>query len=528
MYKLSIKNKKLFISMIYQEYDYDDYLDVEENDLEIYFYGIYGQINFNNSKNLIFITKADYINDFDKNPVFEIKEIKIISLNFEKENNIIKNLIYKFFKIPGVYFSESRIHEGKLNKKKPNFLFNKIPIKNFELYIYKNKKSYDFFRAAVYCIQGYFYKYNDLTLIARRSYSRSGTRYFSRGCDKFGNCSNFVEIEQIFKNKSFTQVRGSIPLKWKQPLGYKYNPPFFIPEQNNSVFQKSHNILKRIYNINIKYLNLIKENGRESKIYEKYNYFLKFLNLNFFNFNFKEQIEKTPYHILMEKIEIKNLINQNEIIRTNCIDCLDRTNKMQYFIGREVLLSNFLESGIIDKETYLQYKNTIKSQKLVVSEIDNFLELIFVENKVALEYLDKFAKMYEDLGNNISVQYAGTPAMSSSAIGVKYKSWKEPLADLYKSISRYFINRLQHGELQNAYEIVSGYKNVGILKTSNYNYFMIFKILIFMIFIFKLFFKKFESRKNDFLVKICVSIFFCISIPFVFPINYPSKLDYIE
>lgn len=55
-----------------------------------------------------------------------------------------------------------------------------------------------------------------------------GTRYFVRGVDKEGNVANAVETEQIiFHNGSATslvQVRGSIPLFWKQTPSLKYKP----------------------------------------------------------------------------------------------------------------------------------------------------------------------------------------------------------------------------------------------------------------------------------------------------------------
>jgi phosphatidylinositol 4-phosphatase len=60
-----------------------------------------------------------------------------------------------------------------------------------------------------------------MTLIARRSRFRTGTRHWRRGIDDDGNVANFVESEQIIEtaageSSSLVQTRGSIPLGWSQ------------------------------------------------------------------------------------------------------------------------------------------------------------------------------------------------------------------------------------------------------------------------------------------------------------------------
>ena len=44
--------------------------------------------------------------------------------------------------------------------------------------------------------------------------------------------------------------------------------------------------------------------------------------------------------------------SQSGVFRTNCIDCLDRTNVVQSLIGRYVLVQQFIKMGILgDGET---------------------------------------------------------------------------------------------------------------------------------------------------------------------------------
>eukprot|EP00826_Nyctotherus_ovalis_P002910 TRINITY_DN10585_c0_g1_i16.p1 TRINITY_DN10585_c0_g1~~TRINITY_DN10585_c0_g1_i16.p1 ORF type:complete len:310 (+),score=56.35 TRINITY_DN10585_c0_g1_i16:188-1117(+) len=59
-----------------------------------------------------------------------------------------------------------------------------------------------------------------LALISRRSVKRAGTRYNVRGIDDEGNVANAVETEQILNfdstTYSFNQIRGTVPVFWKQ------------------------------------------------------------------------------------------------------------------------------------------------------------------------------------------------------------------------------------------------------------------------------------------------------------------------
>jgi synaptojanin len=57
-------------------------------------------------------------------------------------------------------------------------------------------------------------------LITRRSWAKGGTRFNARGVDLKGNVANFCETEQLLFVKgqvfSHVQIRGSVPLFWKQ------------------------------------------------------------------------------------------------------------------------------------------------------------------------------------------------------------------------------------------------------------------------------------------------------------------------
>jgi hypothetical protein len=78
-------------------------------------------------------------------------------------------------------------------------------------------------------------------LVSRRSKHRAGVRYHSRGIDDDAHVSNFVETEQIVElpdskqRLAYLQLRGSIPLFWRQVINVKYQPALVIDPHPNTV-----------------------------------------------------------------------------------------------------------------------------------------------------------------------------------------------------------------------------------------------------------------------------------------------------
>lgn len=76
-------------------------------------------------------------------------------------------------------------------------------------------------------------------LVSRRAVGRIGTRHFSRGIDEEGHVSNFVETEQLVISDShigsFVQIRGSIPIYWRQNVNLLYKPPLELYNLSENV-----------------------------------------------------------------------------------------------------------------------------------------------------------------------------------------------------------------------------------------------------------------------------------------------------
>ncbi|KAI7815952.1 SacI homology domain-containing protein [Gamsiella multidivaricata] len=226
-------------------------------------------------------------------------------------------------------------------------------------------------------------------LISRRSRHRAGTRYFSRGVDAQGNVSNFNETEQIVIADadldgtastlpggqiflSHVQTRGSIPIYWTQINNIKYTPKLQIfenPETENS-FRKHFEIQKSFYGPQL-VINLINKKGYEGPMGVAFQKHIDVLNdpdIKYHHFDFHHECSKMKWHrvsLLLEhfqeelnaqgyfKAEIgrdgleKVSQKQSSVVRTNCMDCLDRTNVVQSVVSRWVLNRQLREIGIL-------------------------------------------------------------------------------------------------------------------------------------------------------------------------------------
>uniref|UniRef100_A0A672SP78 Synaptojanin-1 n=1 Tax=Sinocyclocheilus grahami TaxID=75366 RepID=A0A672SP78_SINGR len=172
-------------------------------------------------------------------------------------------------------------------------------------------------------------------VISRLSSERAGTRFNVRGTNDDGQVANFVETEQVIflddKVSSFIQIRGSIPLFWEQP----------------GIQVGSHRVkLSRGFEANA------------PKNQYSWHEMLK-----------KQRKMSSPYGT----------------IRSNCLDCLDRTNSVQAFIALEMLPKQLEDMGLTEKP------------------------------QLVARFQEVFRTMWSTNGDSISKIYAGTGALDGKA-----------------------------------------------------------------------------------------------------------------
>ncbi|EMG49621.1 Recessive suppressor of secretory defect, partial [Candida maltosa Xu316] len=123
---------------------------------------------------------------------------------------------------------------------------------------------------------------------------------------------------------------------------------------------------------------------------------------------------------------------QNKIVRTNCMDCLDRTNVVQSTIGRWVLQNQLTQTN------YLSQTSTIPFEK-----IDYKFNLFF-------------QNFWADNADAVSCAYSGTGALKTDFTRLGKRTYKGNLDDLLNSITRYYKNNLTDGFRQDSYDLFLG------------------------------------------------------------------------
>ena len=286
-----------------------------------------------------------------------------------------------------------------------------------------------------------------LTLISRRSIKRAGLRYLRRGTDDEGCTANSVETEQILSSPtwntsqdkifSFTQYRGSIPLFFSQsPYSLKPQVSTWGSfETNARAFKRHFTELSSRYG-EIYCASLIDKHGTEAKIGELYEKHAKALNedggmdgkgkqLGFEWFDFHnvcrgmrfenvsklmdslEPFMKSTSWVEIADDEIKQ--KQTGVLRTNCMDCLDRTNVVQSACARTALEAQ-LSAG-----SYT----------------------IDLQHDPSTSW---FNTLWADNGDAISRQYAGTAALKGDFTRTRKRQLTGALTDFGLTLTRYYNN----------------------------------------------------------------------------------------
>lgn len=316
-----------------------------------------------------------------------------------------------------------------------------------------------------------------ITLIARRSHHFAGARFLKRGVNNSGNVANEVETEQIVSDMltssfhdtkkgfyanprytSFIQHRGSIPLYWSQDLNRLPKPPIEVtladPYYQSSALH-FNNLLNR-YGLPLVVINLIKtkeRTPRELKLNQHFENCIRYLNqflpaenrLQYHSFDMSKHSKKnldviSPLQAIARNaiaqsgvfhngIDLSSTKIQQGIVRTNCIDCLDRTNAAQFIIGKEALSHQLKSLGFLTLSADLDYD----------SDIINIL-----------------TEMFHDHGDTIAVQYGGSNLVNTMDSYRRINQWSSHTRDLLNSIKRIYSNSFMDLIRQDAINLFLG------------------------------------------------------------------------
>ncbi|KRY85175.1 Nodal modulator 1 [Trichinella pseudospiralis] len=250
-----------------------------------------------------------------------------------------------------------------------------------------------------------------LILISRRSCHRAGVRFHTRGIDNDGNAANFIETEQILEVEdrlsSFVQTRGSAPVFWTQKPNLRWLPcPKLLQKDHTEGFRYHISWQTHTYGNQV-IISLLNKRGREKCIGDaleqvvreagahdvkliSIDFHQECKNMNFDRMNYlidqlMPEIHRLGYFSI-KKGDTAELKMQTGVFRTNCMDCLDRTNVVQSMIAKRSLECQF------------------QSMKILRSGDSLF-------RYPAFESI--YRNLWADNGDACSVQYAGTAALKS-------------------------------------------------------------------------------------------------------------------
>ncbi|BFZ56626.1 phosphatidylinositol-3,5-bisphosphate 5-phosphatase [Savitreella phatthalungensis] len=314
-----------------------------------------------------------------------------------------------------------------------------------------------------------------LTLVARRSRHFAGARFLKRGANQAGWVANDVETEQIVADglttsfcmpdgllsrsyTSFVQHRGSIPLSWSQtvdgvtpkpPIELNVVDPFF-----SSAALHFDDMFER-YGSPIFVVNLIKareRTPREVILLNEFNEMIDYLNhslpekhkLRYIAWDMsrasksrEQEVITTLERIASQIIDVTgffrsdgvNAILQQGVARTNCIDCLDRTNAAQFVIGKLALALQLKTIGVIDSVDSLMWD---------------------------CDAVSMLVEMYHDHGDTIALQYGGSHLVNTMETYRKLNQWTSHSRDMLESIRRFYNNSFLDAQRQEAINLFLG------------------------------------------------------------------------
>nr|XP_002125633.1 polyphosphoinositide phosphatase [Ciona intestinalis] len=331
-----------------------------------------------------------------------------------------------------------------------------------------------------------------ITLIGRRSSSYAGTRFLKRGCNVKGDVGNEVETEQIVHCAtssslhhtpftSYVQHRGSVPCQWFQDITASVvpsKPPITITSDNPYAQPTSlhfQQLLER-FGSPVVVLNLVRK--REKRFHESVlgiefssaiNYLNQFLStkqqIKYHAFDMAHSLRGTKLNVLAWLANIaehsiqatgffqskpdlyKDTLNkdhrwrtlggqrlgscrvQTGVLRTNCVDCLDRTNSAQFVAGNCALAYQLYSLGVLDEPA--------------------------IEIKTDVTRL--YEEMFETHGDIIALQYGGSQLVHTiNSYRRTVAPWASHSRDIVTTLSRYYTNTFSDADKQSAINLFLG------------------------------------------------------------------------
>jgi phosphatidylinositol 4-phosphatase len=284
---------------------------------------------------------------------------------------------------------------------------------------------------------------------------------------------------------TYLQTRGSVPVFWAEMNNLHYVPQLQIWSVDSALRAAQKHFDEQIQKYGDNYLvNLVNQKGREQRVKEAYERLVRTLvtspassqaadeksaqalnvieskgsknkydHLHYIYFDFHNETKGLQWHrakLLLNQLE-PNLIKggyfkgvdlpadskgslevrskQSAVVRTNCMDCLDRTNVVQSMLGEWALGRMLVDLRIL---------KTGES----------------IRDDHAFYHL--FRNMWADNANAVSTPYSGTPALKTDFTRTGERTKRGMFVDFTNSSTRYIKNNFLDGPRQDAFDVFHG------------------------------------------------------------------------
>lgn len=309
-----------------------------------------------------------------------------------------------------------------------------------------------------------------MLFISRRSRYRQGYRFIKRGLDDNGHAANFVETEQILLFKdgritSYVQIRGSIPVQWCSPVHMRYDPIVYIDENKAKSAQMAERHIQDILNqysdpstgkSGCVFINLVDNKKDQGRLGVAFKEVIDAVSpkvqhpLNYIWFDFHHECKQKGKWNNLSKLVLKadalfqgqkyfsKLANgqvtswQCGVIRTNCMDNLDRTNVVQSLFARRSLILQVGKATAVD----------MNGAGALATPWKNFEKL--------------FKTMWVNNANSMSLSYSGTGALKVDFTKTGKRTFQGIFNDGCNSVMRYYMQNFTDGVKQDGLDLLLG------------------------------------------------------------------------
>ncbi|EMD65935.1 hypothetical protein GGP41_010709 [Bipolaris sorokiniana] len=283
---------------------------------------------------------------------------------------------------------------------------------------------------------------------------------------------------------AYVQTRGSVPVYWAEINTLKYTPKLQVRGIESALPAAKKHFAEqiRLYGDNWM-VNLVNQKGREQRVKEAYEQMVQMLHtspaenvegdritpekfhiidparaqtvydrLHYIYFDFHNETKGLRWDrakLLLNQLEphivkhgyfcgvdmpgdaggVEVRRHQTAVVRTNCMDCLDRTNVVQSMLGRFILSRMLIDLGLMREGES-------------------------AEEDAAFEHL--FRNIWADNADVVSKSYSGTGALKTDFTRLGVRTKQGALQDLNNSITRYCLNNFSDGPRQDAFDLFLG------------------------------------------------------------------------